>query len=262
LSTLVNEIWVRNKVLAFMGFAFLVIAIVLGVYALFNTTEVLGVNAMIKPIKFCISTWIYAWTMAHLLYYVHNQNSVWWYSILASVVMVYENGVITVQAFRGQLSHFNKSDVVSGILYAIMGILIVWLTTATLVIALRFIFQKTYSINTAFALSIKIGLVMFVIFSFLGGYMSIINSHNIGGNMGDSGLPFVNWSTVFGDVRVAHFFGIHSLQGIPLMGFWISNRYPETKNAKVMIWLVAVIYFLLVSYTFYQALQGMPFISI
>jgi hypothetical protein len=244
-----------------MGLGFLIIGSFLSIYAINNSVQVLGINSMIKPVKFCISTWAYAWTMAYLLFYINNQNKVKWYSILASFVMIFENGVIIVQAFRGKLSHFNQSALVDGILYALMGGMIVWLTTATLVITLRFIFQKTYKINSSFALSIKIGLAMFVIFSFLGGYMSVINSHNVGGDMGQAGLPLLNWSTIFGDVRVAHFFGIHSLQLIPILGSFISARIGDVTKAKTFIWAATLIYFSFVCFTMYQALNGVPFIG-
>jgi hypothetical protein len=198
--------------------------------------------------------------MAYLLFYVNNQNRVKWYSILATIVMLYENGVITIQAFRGKLSHFNQTELLGGILYAIMGIMIVWLTTATLILSLRFIFQKTDSISKPFALSIKIGLILFVIFSFMGGYMSVINSHNVGGKIGESGITFLNWSTLFGDLRVAHFFGIHSLQIIPLLGFYVSSTIKNESKASLMIWVGSIIYLAFVCFTLIQAIHGTPFI--
>ena len=243
-----------------MGLGFLVMALLLTLYAFFNSTQVLGINAMIKPIKFCLSTWMYAWTMALLLYYVNDQKRVKWYSMLALVVMVFENGVIIIQAFRGKLSHFNQSELVGGILYGLMGVMIVWLTTATLVITIRFLFQKTYVIGTPLVLSIKIGLVMFVIFSFFGGYMSAVNSHNVGGEIGQSGLPLLNWSTLFGDLRVGHFFGIHSLQVIPLLGYFLSNYIKDASTAIGFIWLGSLVYFSFICFTIYQALNAMPFI--
>ena len=245
-----------------MGSGFLVLAILLSLYAMVNPVEVLGINSMIKPIKFCISTTAYSWTMAYLLFYVNNQIKVKWYSILAAFVMVYENGVIIVQAFRGKISHFNQSELVGGILYALMGVMIVWLTTATLIISLRFIFQKTYSVSSPVALSIKIGLMMFVVFSFLGGYMSVINTHNVGGEIGQAGLPLLNWSTLFGDVRVAHFFGIHSLQVIPLLGYVMSTRIHDESKAKTYIWAGALLYFSFICFTLYQALHGLPFLPL
>ena len=257
---LIKEIFQRNKLLAYAGFICLIIAILLSIYAFFNTVEVLGLNSMIKPIKFCLSIWIYQWTMAYLLFYVNNQQKVKWYSYLSVFVMIFEISVIIGQAFQGGLSHFNQTASIGGILYGLMGVLIVWLTTATLVLTIRFIFQKSYNIAAPFALSIKIGLFLFVVFSFFGGYMSVLNTHNLGGKMGGPGLPLLNWSTLYGDLRVAHFFGIHSLQIIPLAGYYIAEKVKEESKARNYVWLVALIYFVFITALAVQSLMGIPFI--
>lgn len=252
----------RNKILTYSGSLFLVAAIILGIYSSMNSVSVLGINSMFKPIKFTLSTWIYSWTLAYLLFYVNNQQKVKWFSYLSVFVMLFENSVIIVQALKGKLSHFNQLELVGGILYALMGVLIVWLTTATLFLSIRFITQKTYSITPAFTLSIKIGLIIFVIFSFFGGYMSVLNTHHVGGEMGKSGLPFLNWSTLYGDLRVAHFFGIHSLQIIPLAGWIITDKIKEENKAKKMVWLISFLYFLFISALAVQSILGLPFLSI
>jgi hypothetical protein len=252
----------RNKILTYAGSLFLIAAIALGIYSTMNSESVLGINSMYKPIKFTLSTWIYSWTLAYLLFYVNNQQKVKWFSYLSVFVMVFENSVIIVQAFKGNLSHFNQTDLVGGVLYAFMGILIVWLTTSTLIITIRFIAQKTYSISPAFALSIKIGLIQFVIFSFFGGYMSVLNTHHVGGAMGQSGLPFLNWSTLYGDLRVAHFFGIHSLQIIPFAGYIITKTIKDESSASKIVWLISLLYFLFISALAAQSIMGLPFLSI
>jgi hypothetical protein len=256
-----QELKKRNSLLANAGTTFLIMAICLSVYACFNSVQILGINSMIKPIKFALSTWIYSWTLAYLLFYVNNQQKVKWFSYLSVFVMLYENGVITIQAFRGKISHFNQSEIVGGVLYALMGVFIVWLTTATLILTVRFIFQKTYSIAAPFALSIKIGLLLFVIFSFFGGYMSMLNTHNVGGKIGGPGLPFINWSVLYGDLRVAHFFGIHSLQIIPLAGYFISAKIKDEAKANIFVWLVGLLYFVFITALAVQSLMGLPFLK-
>jgi hypothetical protein len=257
-----KEIIRRNAPMAYMGTSFLILSVFLGCCAFFNSSEILGLNTMIKPLKFALSTWIYAWTLAYLLYYVNKQAAVRKFTILAIVTMVFENAVITAQAFRGQLSHFHVNSIAGGILYALMGVMIVWLTTATLVLSLRFILQKAYAISAPFALSIKIGLCMFVFFSFFGGYMSMLNSHNVGGTMGQAGLPLVNWSTLFGDLRIAHFFGIHSLQIIPALGYFCSVKIADPQKASKTICLLSFLYFLFVGFTAIQAIMGLPFMRL
>jgi Ni,Fe-hydrogenase I cytochrome b subunit len=52
-------------------------------------------------------------------------------------------------------------------------------------------------------------------------------------------------------LRIAHFLGIHSLQLLPLLGYYIA------KSKKQIIGL-SVIYFIIVMAVFIQALSGRP----
>jgi len=97
--------------------------------------------------------------------------------------------------------------------------------------------------------------------SLVGGQMISEMSHNIGIEDGGPGLPLVNWSTIAGDLRVAHFFGLHGLQIIPIFALLISNKSKTSaRNQIIIITVFGIAYALCIGYTFYQAKQGVPFI--
>jgi hypothetical protein len=98
---------------------------------------------------------------------------------------------------------------------------------------------------------IRLGLLLFIIFSLEGGLMVGLLKHTVGGPDGEPGLPLVNWSTEYGDLRIAHFIGIHSLQVLPLFGHYISKT-------KMQTILFSAAYFLLASALFLQAMKGIP----
>ena len=250
----------KNKVLFWLGSIHLIIFIVLFVYSFFNKIEVLGINSMIKPMKFALSIWLYSWTMALILNYIIDKRKVKTYSWIAVICMSFEQLSITYQALKGELSHFNTSNTFGIILFALMGIFILTITLWTAYITYVFLRQKTYEIEPAIVLSIKIGLVFFVVFSLFGGYISSLQGHTIGSTDGGKGLWFLNWSTVFGDLRVAHFFGIHSLQFIPLFAITVTKYIDRPKSILAII-TFSVVYLDFILWTLVQGLIGLPFLK-
>jgi hypothetical protein len=241
----------RNPLLYWFGWLNILAALVCIVMIQTTDTIVLGINAWIKPMKFYISIGIFCWTMAWYMYHLQKQRAVRAYSWMAVIVFIIETVIITWQAANGRLSHFNVSTPLYGILFSVMGIAITVLGVWTLWVGVLFFRQKQFDAPTAYIWGIRLGIILFVIFSFEGGMMAGRLSHTVGAADGGAGLPILNWSREYGDLRIAHFFGMHALQILPLLGYYIFRK-------KQQIIAVSVVYFLAVSFVLLRALQGTP----
>ncbi|HLX93814.1 MAG TPA: hypothetical protein VKR32_19155 [Puia sp.] len=248
-----QELRRRNAMLFYLGmFCVLGAATCLACIYLTNT-QVLGINAFIKPSKFFLSIAIITLTLAWLLYYLDNQKAVRRYSRATIVAMLIELVIITEQAARGQRSHFNNSPALNGILFGVMGASITVFTCWTAYMCWLFFKQKKFSIKESYLWGIRLGLLCFVAFAAEGFVIVHNGGHTVGAPDGGSGLPYLNWSTGYGDLRAAHFFGMHSLQILPILGYFFLN------NKKSVI-AIAIIYFAAVSLLLLEALNARPLI--
>ena len=241
----------RNAVLFWFGLFNLAMALVCLALMPFDEMTILGVNRWLKPFKFYASVGIMVLTISWLMYHLDNQNKVRRYSWIIVITMFFENAIIFAQAARQTTSHFNYSSTINNILFGLMGMLIIVFTIIIILVCIAFFRQKQFSLPAAYLWGIRLGILFFIIFSLEGGMMIGLMKHTVGGVDGAPGLPVVNWSNQHGDLRVAHFFGIHSLQILPLFGYYIS----KTKTQTI---LFSTGYFLLCSALFLQAINGIP----
>ncbi len=234
-----KELKNRNAILYYFGWAFIIGGGLSIVLSFADNTQVLGINAWIKPMKFFFSVAIFSWTMGWLMFYLDKQNKVRAFSIMVVIVMTFEQFVVVWQAANGRMSHFNISTPLYSILFSLMGVAITLLVLWTVYITYLFFKQKQFSISQTYLWGIRLGLIFFIIFSFEGGIMASQLSHTVGAPDGGEGLPVVNWSTKYGDLRAAHFFGMHALQLIPLAGYFVFKRLRH-------LVLFSTVYFLVV----------------
>lgn len=248
-----RNLYQRNPLLSIFGGIHFALAIALALYGPFNDAVVLGLNSVIKPIKFAISIGIFSWTIAWFLPLLADQRAARRYSRLQAVCLGFEQLAITGQALRGEKSHFNIESPFGIVVFALMGVGIMIATLATLRIWWLLQKQKTFDAPMPYVAAVRNGMLLFVVFSLFGGYISAYGSHTVGGADGGTGIPFFNWSLDYGDLRIAHFFGLHSLQVIPALVALSGSRMSE-RNVH---WVSAA-WFVLVLLTAVQALMGVP----
>ena len=244
----------RNATLYKFGLLCLLAAVVTAALIMFTETKVLGINAWIKPTKFFVSTAIFVWTMAWLATYLEQYTSVRAYSWMVVIVFTVELGYVAWKAGVGELSHFNVSTPFNSVMWSVMGLLIVSMTLWTAYLGGLFFVHRFPELPLPFVWGIRLGILLFVVFAFEGSLMARQLAHSVDGADGGAGLPVTNWSTQHGDLRVAHFFGLHALQILPLASFYLLKRVD-------LVWAFAVLYLTLVSLTFWQAKQGKPLLG-
>jgi len=244
----IEQLKTRNESLYYFGLICLVLAIIFLLMSKISDLQVYNVSAWYKPFKFALSTTLYAWAMAWFCFYLKDFN-IQWFNAAVIILLGFEIAYIAIQAGRGQLSHYNLSNGFYSFMYTLMALAASAVTIYTAYVGWLFFKGDFPQLPDYYLWAIRLGIIIFVIFSFEGFVMGSKLTHTIGGVDGGEGLPLLNWSTKFGDPRIAHFIGMHALQVLPLLSFYL------LKNSKITI-VVAFLYAALAIFTLVQALQG------
>lgn len=258
-----RELARRDRALAIGGLAMACGLVTAAIAAPFDSRQILGLNPWIKPMKFMASVGIFYWTMAWFMPEADGRHArrlaVIRWTILATLAG--EILLITLQAARGTTSHFNERTTFDAIVFQAMGIMIVANTLAAA--AFAFTLRPAAGERAAYLWGIRLGLVFFVISSLQGFTMVANMAHSVPRPDGGPGLPFVNWSTTVGDLRIAHFIGLHALQALPLMGFLLDRRWAAPPpNRRQMVTAAAVLAAGLWTATFLLAWAGQPLVRL
>jgi hypothetical protein len=254
---MIRDLFERQRPLMMAGVVSFACFAILAIVSLFDSTEVLGINRWIKPMKFFVSIAIFSWTTAVYMFYLKGFEKAarrisWGMIAIFAVEMI----IITGQAARGTTSHFNIAKPLDGILFSIMGIAIM-LNTLLAGYLLYLFFKAETDLPASVLWGMRLGLILFLASSFEGGYMSAQLGHTVGAADGGAGLPGVNWSTRSGDLRVAHFVGMHAYQAVPLFA-WLLEKY-KVRYSLLQTYVFAAVYFAFFTFVFVQALLGKPF---
>jgi hypothetical protein len=243
-----------------------------------DSRTITGQPAWLKPAKFVMSTSIYAVTFLWMLGFI-KQKHPRFTKIAAWVVSAgfgYELLVIGLQVLRGTSSHFNISTIFDAFITSSMGIVIIFVVLMALGLAIFLAISGTG--NRVMTRAIQLGLLITVYGAFLAFAMTVpkpeqvaimqrserplvVGGHSVGVAEDAPGLPVLGWKTEGGDLRVPHFFGLHALQLLPLLGFaFACTRLPERRKLA-LVWLSAAGYTGFVTILLVQALRGQSVVA-
>jgi hypothetical protein len=277
----VSQAWQTNRILtAALLFQVLLIPFILA-GMIFDPKEILGAPAWNKPMKFALSGAIYGGTFLWLMTFVQGRRR--WVQIAGAVTgiaLIGEQILINLQVIRGVPSHYNIASTFDGLVYTIMGAMIFALSAFNLLLAIFLIFQRLPDRSIAWAIRFGV-LAAFAAMmvgnlmtgqvtteqraAFAEGVATMVGAHSVGVEMGGPGLPFLGWSTVGGDLRVAHFVGLHGMQALPLLALLllhpaVRRRVRDEARARLMF-VAGVAYMAWTALLTWQAMRGQPIVA-
>jgi hypothetical protein len=236
-----------------------------------------GAPAWLKPAKFALSTMIASWSFAYCIAAI----TIWprfarMLDMLLAAGLFLEIALIDMQAARGTTSHFNNGTHFDTAVYAVMGMSIacIWLSMLLLTIVL---FRQPFA-GSAWGWSLRLGMVLALFGTGSGGLMTmpssrqlaeahatgrmpIVGAHTVGAPDGGRGLPVTGWSVDHGDLRIAHFFGMHGLQVLPLLAWWMARQGFPPGTQRRLVFSLAASYLALFGLLLWQAFRGQPIVQ-
>lgn len=228
------ELWTRERRLTLFAALMLALLVPMAVAFAVDDRMLRGVNVWIKPMKFALSIAVLAlttaWFVGHLRPERRATRSV---DVIAWLLIGsggFELGYIMLQAALGQGSHYNVGDPLHATMYTLMGLGALVLTATQPMLAWQLHRHADRTRPAAFRLAVILGLVLtFVFGAGVGGLLGGIQPPD------GPGLPLLGWSLAGGDLRPAHFVGIHAGQALPLVGFAAAALF-GTQRSKSVVW--------------------------
>ena len=261
-----------DKPLTFTGLLMLAVLAVALVGLAVDPRIVTGVPAWLKPAKFAVSIAIYsftlAWAFTFIPAWVKTRRIV---GRMTASALILEMVIIGLQAARGTTSHFNVSTLFDGVLWTTMGVAIVIQTLTSLAVAVA-LWRQPFA-DRALGWALRLGMTITIAGAFSGGLMAqptraqvagaragqrmtVSGAHTVGAPDGGPGVPGTGWSREHGDLRVAHFVGLHALQALPLVALGLARkRLAERARVRLTV-TAAMSYVALFGILLWQALRG------
>ena len=222
-----------SKFLVSYGLIMLLALVFCYVWSLSDHRLIREVGVWVKPMKFMLSTALFALTTVWVLKVAHSdldQIPVYpWIVALLVLTSLFEVVYISYQASQGSASHYNVSDPFHAFMFGVMAVAAVGLTFSQAWLAWEIWNEQKGADLRVETLGVIIGLTMTFVLSTISGFM-------LGGNQPPSGqgIPIVGWH-LYKDIRPAHFLGVHAQQLIPLWGLIAAKFMGTFSTAGLLI---------------------------
>lgn len=217
----------RSPILFYTGAGLVLLGFVLVPMLWLDTRTVTGLPAWAKPIKFALSTGIFLLTMGWLLGDLQlTGRTATGVAATFAAVMWGETLLIALQAARGTTSHFNYHTAFDSVVFMTMATLI--FVNTVLLGCLLWVYAGgilgAANLPPAYRWGIVGSLVLLLFSSWVGTLMVRNGAHTVGAHDGGPGLPLLGWSVTAGDLRWAHFLGIHAIHLVLLAYYLLPTR--------------------------------------
>ena len=181
-----------------------------------DTRTIRGVGVWAKPLKFMAALALFAVTTAvsMLAAGAAPDASLWRIAALVVATSTFEVTYITWQASRGEASHYNTSDALHTGLMAMMALGAIGLAASQAWLAWVIVRHQPGWLSSVAVLGVVTGLTMACVLATISGFLLAGHRAPAG-----RGAPVVGWHRL-GDLRPAHFLGVHAQQCIPLFGLF------------------------------------------
>jgi len=252
--------WKSNRSLTAL-IVFSVSVLIVSMFGLcFDQRMVLGEHPWIKPAKFSASLAIYGVTLFWLGQFLTNHTYAFRRTCRAALSgSIAELSIIIIQVMRGAPNHFNMGSSFDNGMAWLAAISI--LPVAFSIVVVFFLLLREPNLPAVLGCALRWGVLLSAI-GCVPGFMMLapVTVQHIIFYQTSSGLPFLGWSTVSGDLRVAHFVGIHALQFFPVLAFIVMKLLPNVSilRKELLIGNIGLTYLGVIVLLTHQALIAEP----
>jgi hypothetical protein len=258
-----------------IGFYFSFLCLLVSIFGLIIDDRILQyVPIWLKPFKFSVSSLVFISSILYFLKYIPNKKFIVVTNKIVSYGLMIELIIIYLQVFRGRMSHFNNQTIEDMILFQIMAITIVCVWLGFGVYAWKLFKTSEYADDMIYK-GIQVGTIITFLtmpFAFTMPQPSktqlqeiiknksqiglVVGSHTVDEKDPSQTYPLTGWAKTGGDLRIAHFLGLHALQILPILAFLLNGINLSIQNRKRILSTTGFLYFIIVILTLAQALNG------